>query len=72
MREKYVRMHEIFISQLQMYPNAMSSFEGLFANFYFAPNEIARHSRQSQKRPFKISNPDYDVVIKRLHFVLWI
>ena len=45
MTEIYFRMYEKFISQLRMYANAISSFEGLFAKFSFVPSEIARNSR---------------------------
>ena len=43
-----------------------SSFKGLFANNSFSPYEIARNSKRCHKA-IQISNPDYDIVIKRLH-----
>ena len=66
MSEKYVRMYETFISQFQLYANAMISFEGLFANFSCALNEIAKNLDEV-KKTIQISKPDCDVVINRLH-----
>ena len=67
MREKYVRMYEKFISQLLMYANELkSSFERLFANFSFTPMKLQEILKEV-KKAIQISNPDYDVVIKRLH-----
>ena len=42
------------------------SFKRLFTHFCFATIKIARNSRQHQKA-IQITNPNYDIVIKRLH-----
>ena len=66
MREKCVRMYEKFISQLWMYANAIRVLLKVIFQFLFAPNEIAGNSDEV-KKAIQISNPDYDVVIKRLY-----
>ena len=62
LKEKYVRMYEKFMSVKDICQCDKSSVKRLFANFSFAFNEITGNSKRSQ-----ISNPDYDIVIKRLH-----
>ena len=50
MREKYVRMYEKFISQLQLYGKVIRVLlTGYLPISLLPPNEIARNSRQSQK-----------------------
>ena len=43
-----------------------SFFQRVICQFLFCPHKIAGNSKRSQKG-IHISNPDYDVVIKRLH-----
>ena len=43
-----------------------NSFKGILAYFSVTPIEITRNIRRSQNTIQKM-NPDYDIVIKRLH-----
>ena len=63
-REKYVRMYE---KSVAMYANVIRVLlKGLFANFSFASYKIAGNFKKV-KKTIQISNPVYDIGIKRLY-----
>ena len=67
MREKYVRnVWKVYQSVSDVCQCDKSSFEGLFANFSFAPMKLQKILKEATKA-IQISKPDYDIVIKRLH-----
>ena len=70
MREKYVRIYEKFISQLQMYANViMVLSKGYFPISLLPPTKL-QEILDKVKKAIQISNPDYKVVIKKITFVL--
>ena len=70
MREKYVRMYEKFISQLQMYSNAVRVLSKGYLLISLLPLTKLQEILNEVKRAIPISNPGYDVVIKKITFVL--
>ena len=67
MREKYVRMYKKFISQLQMYANVIRVLlKGYLPISLLSPMKL-QEILDEVKKAIHISNPDYDVVINRLH-----
>ena len=67
MREKCVQMYEKFISQLQMYASAIRVFSKGYLPISLLPSTKLQEILDKVKKAIQISNPDYDVVIKRLH-----
>ena len=67
MREKYVRMYEKFISQLQMSANVIRVLsKGYLPISLLPPTQLQEILKEEIKKAIQISNPDYDIVIKRL------
>ena len=67
MTEIYVRMYEKFISQLQMYANAIRVLlKGYWPISLFPPMKL-QEIPNVVKKAMQISNPDYDLGIERLH-----
>ena len=61
---KYVRMYEKFISQFQMYANPIRV---LSLPISLLPPMKKHEILKEVKKTIQFSNPDYDVVITRLH-----
>ena len=67
MREKYVKMYERFISQLQMYAKVIRILsKGYLPISLLLPSKL-QEILGKVKKAIQISNPDYNIVIKRLH-----
>ena len=69
MRENYVRMYEKFISQWQMYANVIRVLSKGYLLISLLPPSNLQEILTKVKKTIKISNPDYDIVIKRLHYI---
>ena len=67
MREKYVRMYEKFISQLQILANAVSVLSKGYLPIYLFPPLKLQEILKVVKKAIQISNPDYNIIIKRLY-----
>ena len=64
---KYVKMYERFINQLQMYANAIRVlFKGYLPISLLPPSKLPEILGEV-KKAIHITNPDYNIVIKRLH-----
>ena len=65
--EKYARVYEKFISQLQMYVNVIRVLlKGCLPISLLPPLKL-QEILDEVKKAIQSSNPDYDVVIKWLH-----
>ena len=60
-------MYKMFISQLQMYANAIRVLSKGYLPISLMPPTKLQEILDEVKKAIQISNPDYDVVIKRLH-----
>ena len=60
-------MYEGFISQLQMYANGVRVLSKCYLPIFLLPPTKLQEILDEVKKAIQISNPDYDVVIKRLH-----
>ena len=67
MREKYARTYEKFISQLWMYASAIRVLLKGYLPISLLPPMKLQEILKEVKKAIQISNPDYHVVIKRLH-----
>ena len=66
-REKYVQMYKEFISQLCIYKKVIGNFsKGYLAISLLLPWKLQEILREVKKAIRKM-NPNYDIVIKRLH-----
>ena len=66
-REKYVRMYKQFTSQLMMYANVIRVVLKGYLPISLLPPTKLQEIPDEVKKAIQISNPDCDVVIKRLH-----
>ena len=67
MRERYGRMYEKCISQLKMYANLIRILSKDYLPFPLLPPAKLQEILKEVKKAIQISNPDYDIVIKRLY-----
>ena len=67
LKEKYVRMYKKFISQLKMYANVIRTLSKGYLPISLLPPMKLQEILKEVKKVIQISNPDYDIVIKRLH-----
>ena len=67
LREKYVKMYEKFISQLKMYAKVIRVFLKGYLTISLLPPSTLQEILGKVKKDFPITNPDYGIVIKRLH-----
>ena len=67
LREKYVKIYEHFINQLNMYANAIKVLSKGYLSISLLPPMKLKEILHDIKKVIQISNPDYDIVIKRLH-----
>ena len=67
LREKSVKMYEEFISQLGMYENSLRILLKGCLPFSLLPPSKLQEILGKVKKAIQITNPDYDIVIKRLH-----
>ena len=65
--KEYARMYENFISQLKMYANAIRVLSKGYLPISLLPPLKLQEIINEVKKPIQISNPDYDIVTKRLH-----
>ena len=61
-------MYENFISQLKMYANAIRVLSKGYLPISLLPPIKLQEILNEVKKAIQISNPDYSIVIKRLHF----
>ena len=66
-REKYVRMYEQFVSQLKMYANVVRILPEGYLPISLLPPMKLQKILNEVKKAIQISNPNYDIIIKRLH-----
>ena len=67
MREKYVKMYKRLIGQLRMYAKVIRILlKGYLPISLFPPSKL-QDFLVNVKKATQISNPDYNIVIKRLH-----
>ena len=67
LREKYVKMYEKFIVQLEMYAKAIRILsKGYLPISLMLPWKL-QEILGEVKKAIETTNPDYDIVIKRLH-----
>ena len=67
MSEKYVKMYENGVSWLRMYAKVIGIFsKGYLPIPLMSPSKL-QEILDKVKKAIQISNPDYDIVIKRLH-----
>ena len=64
MREKYVKMYERFISQLQMYVKAIRVLSKGYLHIFLLPPPKLQEILGKIKKTIQITNPDYDIFIK--------
>ena len=67
MREKYVKIYERFISQLRMYAKAIRILLKGYLPISLLPPSKLQDILGKVKKAIQTTNPDYDIVIKRLH-----
>ena len=67
MKEKHVRMYEKFISQLKIYASVIRILSKGYLPISLLPPMILQEILKEVRKTIQISNPDYDIVIKRLH-----
>ena len=67
MKEKCVRIHEKFISQLKMYVNVIRILSKGYLPISLLPPVKLWEILEEVKKAIQISNPDYEIFIKRLH-----
>ena len=67
LREKYVKMYEKFISQEQMYDKVIRILSKGYLPISLLPPSKLQEILSKFKKVIQIANPDYDIVIKRLH-----
>ena len=66
-QDKYVPLYRELVTQLHTYVSAIKSpGKRIFTKHFHNTNKIARNFNRSQER-LQITNPDYDLVIDRLH-----
>ena len=66
-REKYIHMYEVFISQLHMYEKAVGILSKGYLPISLLPPLKLQEILTEVERAIQTTNPDYDIVIKRLH-----
>ena len=68
LREKYdVKMYERFISQLQMYAKVIRVLSKGYLPISLLPPSKLQEILGEVKKAIQITNPDYDIAIKRLY-----
>ena len=67
LREKYVKMYEEFIMQLYMYTKAIRILAKGYLPISLIPYSQLQEILNAVKEAIQTTNPDYDMVIKRLH-----
>ena len=65
--EKYIKMYEEFISQLHMYGKAIIFLLKGYLPISLLPPSKLQELLGKVKTAIQSTNPDYDIVIKRLH-----
>ena len=68
MKEKYFRMYEKFISQLKLYTNAIRILSKGYFPISLLPPMKLKKILNKVKKAIQISNQDYNIVVKRLHW----
>ena len=68
MREKYVKMCDRFISQLQVYAKMIRVISKGYLPISLLPPSKFQEITGKVKKAIQITNPYYDIVIQRLHF----
>ena len=66
-REKYIHMHQAFISQLHMYEKAVRIILKGYLPISLLPPSKLQEILGEVKKAIQTMNPDYDIVIKRLY-----
>ena len=67
LREKYIKMYEEFVTQLCMYKKAIRILaKGYLPISLISPSKL-QEILKAGKEAIQTTNPDYDIVMKRLH-----
>ena len=67
LREKYIEMYKKFINQFKMYANVIRILSKGYLPFSLLPPMKIKEILNEVKKSIQITNPDYDIFIKRLH-----
>ena len=67
LKEKYIKMNEEFISWLYMYEKVIRIVTKCYLPISLLPPSKLQEILGKVKKVIQITNPDYDLVIKRLH-----
>ena len=66
-REKYVHLYKEFISQIRLYEKAIRILSKGYLPISLLPPSKLQEILDKVKKVIQTTNPDYDIVIKRLH-----